>query len=312
VTCPVLRAVIDVGTNSVKLLVCDVHSGGARPIHEQSKQTRLGKGFYDTRVLLPDAIEQTAEAVALFSGIAREHGAESVRVVATSAARDALNREQLVKAITKIAGLETEIISGEQEAEFAFRGVATDPELRGRKLLILDVGGGSTEFIFGEGGHHTFRRSFELGTVRLLEKLRPNDPPSKHDLDQCRATLEGIFTSTIRPALGTALEDRSELIMVGTGGTATILARMEKQLATFSREEIERTVIQRERLPFWMEKLWGVSLDERKRIIGVPANRADIVPMGVAIYEAVMVHLDFPELFVSTRGLRFGALTADE
>jgi exopolyphosphatase/guanosine-5'-triphosphate,3'-diphosphate pyrophosphatase len=312
VTNPVRKAVIDVGTNSIKLLVAEIDGNGLRPIHEESKQTRLGRSFYETHTLLPEAIAQTAEVVSRFAEVARQHGAGPVRVIATSAARDAVNRKELTQSIREVSRLDTEIISGEQEAEFVFRGVATDPQLIGRRLLILDVGGGSTELVVGEGGHHTFRRSFELGSVRLLERLQPGDPPSAQDLRNCSGFLDGFFTKTIGPALDSALADTSQFSIVGTGGTTTILARMEKQLSTFSRAEIEGTVIQLDRVRFWMDKLWSASIAARKSIIGLPPNRADIIPLGIAIYEMLMTRLRFNELFVSTRGLRFGALIANE
>src|SRR5581483_1703046 len=162
------RAVIDVGTNSVKLLVADVSGQDVRPVWEDSKQTRLGSGFYETHRLQPGPIASTARAVALFAGLARECKAVAIRVVATSAARDAVNVADLVSAIEGESGLKVEIISGEQEAEWVFHGATTDPELARQPLLLLDVGGGSTEFIVGQGEHKHFRHSFPLGTVRLM------------------------------------------------------------------------------------------------------------------------------------------------
>src|SRR6267142_5676404 len=143
----VRRAVIDVGTNSIKLLVADVRGRDVRPVHEESKQTRLGKGFYESNCLQPEAIARTAEAVWEFAEIAREKSAASIRVIATSAARDAVNPTDLTLSIERASGLKTEIISGEREAGWVFQGVATDAELAKRPLLLLDVGGGSTEFI---------------------------------------------------------------------------------------------------------------------------------------------------------------------
>jgi len=309
---PSRQAVIDVGTNSVKLLVAEIGSVGVRPVVEQSEQTRLGRGFYETHVLLSEAITQTARAVAAFERMAREHGASSVRVLATSAARDAVNRTALLEAIEKTSDVKVEIISGEEEAELVFRGVATDPKLDGRRLLILDVGGGSTEFIVGAGKHHQFSQSFDIGTVRLLERLRPADPPSKEDLANCRTRLKELFAKQIGPVMEPCLSDRGKVTLVGTGGTTTILARMEKQMSGFQRDEIEGTIISRARIGYWMEKLWSLSLAQRREIAGVPANRADIVPMGVAIYEAVMDQFGFAEVFVSTRGLRFGALMPED
>jgi len=322
----VRQAVIDIGTNSVKLLVAQVAAGDVHPLLEESEQTRLGRGFYDTHVLLPDAMAQTARAVTRFTEAARAHGASSVRVIATSAARDAVNRDTLIQAIEQASGLKVELISGQEEAELVFRGVATDPKLHGGKLLILDVGGGSTEFILGGGKHHQFCQSFPLGTVRLLEKLRPADPPSLQDLQNCRAQLKEFVDEQVGPAMDRALLAGGASVpasptgqrtlpgassLVGTGGTTTILARMEKQMTGFDRDEIEGTIISRERVVYWMEQLWSLSIAQRREIPGVPPKRADIIPMGVAIYEAVMERFNFAEVFVSTRGLRFGALMQD-
>jgi len=175
---PVRRAVIDIGTNSVKLLIADVVGDDVRPLFEDSRQTRLGKGFYESSRLQPDAVKQTAEAVAEFGKEAKAHEAKSIRVIATSAARDAKNPGDLIAAVEKASGLKIEIISGEQEADWAFQGVTSDPQLAKRHLLLLDVGGGSTEFILGQGEHKHFRQSFPLGTVRLFEQFPVSDPPT--------------------------------------------------------------------------------------------------------------------------------------
>src|SRR5690242_8407946 len=124
---PARRAVIDVGTNSVKLLVADVSGREVQPLWEESKQTRLGRGFYETHRLQQEAIDATGKAVAQFSETARKFQANSVRVIATSAARDAVNGDELTSAIEKVSGLKMEIISGDQEAEWVFQGVTTDP-----------------------------------------------------------------------------------------------------------------------------------------------------------------------------------------
>src|ERR1051326_8436814 len=147
------RAVIDVGTNSVKLLVAEVSGQRVQPLLEKSEQTRLGRGFYETHFLQPAAIAQAAKAVAAFAALALQWESAAIRLIATSAARDAKNQDELVAALTHAAGVKVEVISGEEEAELVFRGVNTDPKLDGQRLLILDVGGGSTEFIAGEGRH---------------------------------------------------------------------------------------------------------------------------------------------------------------
>jgi exopolyphosphatase/guanosine-5'-triphosphate,3'-diphosphate pyrophosphatase len=309
------RAVIDVGTNSVKLLVAEVEGHEVRPICEESKQTRLGRGFYETQRLQPEPIAKTAKAVMNFSNQARELKAESIRVIATSAARDAVNPQELISAIELAAGLKVEIISGDREAEWAFQGVTTDPQLAKLPLLLLDVGGGSTEFILGKGEHKHFQHSFPLGTVRLMEKVPHSDPPNREELANCLDWLKTFFKSEVVPKLGSKMDwekktdgTNAGLQLVGTGGTASILARMELKADDYDRERIEATRLSRERVRWHVENLWSMPLEKRQEIIGLPRKRADVILTGAAIYEAVMEQFDFSELRVSTRGLRFAAV----
>jgi exopolyphosphatase/guanosine-5'-triphosphate,3'-diphosphate pyrophosphatase len=306
---PVRRAVIDVGTNSIKLLVADVTGRDVQPVGEDSRQTRLGKNFYDTHRLQPDAIARTAEAVAEFAKTAREKNAASIRVIATSAARDAVNADDLTAAIRGASGLKVEIISGEREAEWVFQGVTTDVELANQPLLLLDVGGGSTEFILGRGEQKHFARSFPLGTVRLLEKFPHSDPPARGEFTACRDWLKKLLHGEVRPQLEPALKNETgEIRLVGTGGTTSILARMEKKLDRFDREKIERTVLSFEQVVAHRKNLWKLPLAERKEIPGLPKLRADVILTGVVIYETVMEEFGFKQLRVSTRGLRFAAV----
>src|SRR2546421_1707716 len=171
----VRRAVIDVGTNSIKLLVGEVSGDYIKPLWEESEQTRLGKGFYETHLLQRQAIHATAHFAAQFAELARSYGVASPRVIATSAARDALNQSELIHALEKSSGLKVDVIPGEQEAELAYRGVVSDPALDGKRLLIMDAGGGSTQLIVGKGARVEFAQSFKLGAVRLHEQFPPSD-----------------------------------------------------------------------------------------------------------------------------------------
>ena len=304
------RAVIDIGTNSVKLLVGDVSEGIVTPVEERSEQTRLGAGFYEAHLLQPIPISRTASAVARFVAMSSDWNAASLRVIATSAARDARNGDDLTEAVRRASGMRVEIISGDREAEWVYRGVTSDARLHGRRLMILDVGGGSTEFILGEQGHHSFRQSFPMGSVRLLEQLRPHDPPSLLDIANCREWLRAFFAREMEPSLKRLLGDTTKpgATLVGTGGTTTILARMEGKLTDYERDKIDGTTLSHQQVLEHMVQLWSLPLAERKQLPGLPANRADVILMGVAICEAVMEHFQFPQFSVSTRGLRFGAL----
>jgi exopolyphosphatase / guanosine-5'-triphosphate,3'-diphosphate pyrophosphatase len=305
------RAVIDVGTNSVKLLVADVTGRQVVPVHEESRQTRLGKGFYETRQLQPEPIARTAEAVWEFAETAHDHGAESIRVIATSAAREALNPKDLTDSIFRACQLKTEIITGAREADCAFQGVATDAELAKHPLLILDVGGGSTEFILGHGQKKSFAHSFPLGTVRLMEKFPFSDPPTRGEFTKCRDWVKRFFDAEVWPLVKPALQREKKtgaIQLVGTGGTTSILARVENGLDRFDREKIESTVLTLDGVRELRKKLWKLPLAKRKEVPGLPKLRADVILTGVLIYEVLMEDFDFPKLRVSTRGLRFAAV----
>jgi exopolyphosphatase/pppGpp-phosphohydrolase len=368
---PQRRAVIDVGTNSVKLLVADVAGSHITPVSEESNQTRLGAGFYGTRQLGSAAIAKTAASVAKYAAKAAKLGAATVRIIGTSAARDALNAAELRAAIQQESGLPMEILSGEEEAEWVFRGVASDPKLARLPALVLDVGGGSTEFIVGENAVPRFCRSYALGTVRLLEQMQPADPPGLEALGRCRAVLREFLDRQVVPELEPALrristlppcdlpipsphedghggvasslrlervpsphevgrglgrgvpslqgrqsqeappalpQSGGETQLVGTSGTASILARMEARAEDFNREQIEATVLPAARLRSLLEAQWQLPLAARRKIPGLPPDRADVILTGMAIYEAIMERFGFARLHISTRGLRYWAL----
>lgn len=304
-----IRAVIDVGTNSVKVLLAEISGHAVSPLWETSEQTRLGRGFYDSNRLQAGPITATAGAVAKFATRAREHGAESVRVIATSAARDAINCDELLAAIRSASGLTTEIISGETEAEWAFGGVASAPGLSVQRLLVLDVGGGSTEFILGGAGHLEFRASFPLGSVRTLEQLRPGDAPSAEQLADCRAWLRDFLEREVAGKLRRAfvahgLPDRT----LGVGGSTALLALIHHAHNGFDRDLVESTRFSRSELSSLVSRLWSLPLAQRRKLPGLPPERSDVILTGAAIYEAVLDVFALPELGVSTRGLRFAAL----
>lgn len=310
---PSRRAVIDVGTNSVKLLVADVDGSRISPVFEIGEQTRLGRGFYDTHLLQREAIERTSTVVSGFVRQAGELGAADVRPFATSAARDARNADELISAVRTASGCELRIISGAAEAEWAFRGATSNPALDGNLFLLIDVGGGSTEFILGQGGHPQFSHSFPLGTVRLLEAIPHSDPPTVLELEAYRESVAEFLRSEVQPELGPSLQqERAQfgqpVILAGTGGTASILAMMEAQLSEFDRNRVETTELNMGIVSGWVERLWHLPLEERRRLPGLPPSRADVMLPGAVIFEAVMRQFDLRELRVSTRGVRFTAL----
>ncbi len=303
------RAVIDVGTNSVKLLVAEVAGDTVVPLFEESEQTRLGRGFYESHRLQPEAIRQTAAAVAGYLETARRWQPATIRLIATSAARDAINRDELLHAVQQAAGRPLEVISGAQEADWAFTGVTSDPALRGADLLVVDIGGGSTEIVAGRDAHRQYADSFAIGTVRLLERLALSDPPTRDDYAQARAAVDHCLRQEVLPVLPSQISASHWL--VGTGGTATILGRMELQIESYERSRLEGLVLTRDQIVRHEERLWATSLAERRAIPGLPAKRADVMLTGALIFRAMMETLDFAAARVSMRGLRFGAVRSE-
>jgi exopolyphosphatase / guanosine-5'-triphosphate,3'-diphosphate pyrophosphatase len=302
------RAVIDVGTNSVKLLVADV-GDSLEPLLKLSRQTRLGQGAFQTGRLQPEAIARTSAVVAEFAAKATELRPASLRILATSAAREAANGDELVQALFRATGLTVEIISGEQEADYVFRGVTSDPDIGMRPVLIVDVGGGSTEWVVGEGGFAWFAQSTNLGTSRLLEMFPPSDPPTPDDLRRCRGAVAEFLRREAHPRLRPVLASfcGRPVCLVGLGGALKTLAR----LASASPPGGEAAILLRwDQVREQVQRIWGLSAQERRSIGGLDPEKADLILAGSVIYEEVMSEFGFAELLVSSHGLRDGALMA--
>jgi exopolyphosphatase/guanosine-5'-triphosphate,3'-diphosphate pyrophosphatase len=295
-------AAIDIGTNTVKLLVAARDGRTFMPLLEDSQTTRLGEGVDKTSHLLPQAIERTAACVASFTGRARELGATRIAAVATSSARDGRNRDEFLRRVRELAGVEIEVISGEREAELIFAGVCSKTEFRATPLLVMDVGGGSAEFIVGRHGHLERRCSIHAGAVRMTERFLRGDPVAPDEFDALMVHLRGLM----EPAL--AQFDLVGRAMLGTGGAVTTAAAMDLRLEKFSVEAISNHPLSRERLETMLGQLRDMTLAERRKLPGLPAARADIIIAGIAAFVMAMQLARQPALTVSTRGLRFGLL----
>jgi exopolyphosphatase/guanosine-5'-triphosphate,3'-diphosphate pyrophosphatase len=303
-------AVIDVGTNSVKLLVADLAGRTVRPVLRLSRQTRLGRGAFRRKRLQPNAIARTAAAVADLAAHAAALQPVRIRVLATGVVREAKNGRRLVQAIERAAELSVEIASGDQEAGLVFQGVTSDRTFASWPLVIVDVGGGSTEWIVGEGGFLYFTASTLLGTARLLEVNPIGDPPTPADLALCRERVVDVLHWDVRPKLQPVLRSfcRRELRLAGVGGALKSLARLGASPA--SQGDGKPICLELKQVRERVAWLWGLSARERRELDGLDPEKADVILSGALIYEAVMTEFGFSELFASERGLRDGALLA--
>jgi exopolyphosphatase/guanosine-5'-triphosphate,3'-diphosphate pyrophosphatase len=301
------RGVIDIGTNSVKLLIADLRGDDILPHLETSRQTRLGQGLYATGKLQAEPIRATVDAVNELLALAKRNDCADTRIIATSAVREASNSGELIAAL----GQTVTVLSGDDEARLVFVGVMSCPRLAKSPALVIDTGGGSTEFIVGDADGMRFHTSLPLGSVRLMERHAVSDPPTTGEQETVHNTIGENLSETALPGLReqlTALGQASPLTMIGSGGMAGILAKMELADDEYDREQMESVELPLGRVTAWRERLWSLPLAKRREITGLPKSRADVALFGSLIYEQALRQLGFATLRITTRGIRFGVL----
>jgi exopolyphosphatase / guanosine-5'-triphosphate,3'-diphosphate pyrophosphatase len=299
-------AAIDVGTNTVLLLVAEARGQGAVPVAERAEITRLGRGVDATGRLDPAAIAETVRVLADYAAEARRLGATDIDCVATSAARDAANGEQFFEAVRAAAGLTPRIISGGEEARLVWASAWRDfgGGAGAEGLAVLDVGGGSTEFTFGDGPAPKGRCSLQVGAVRLTERHVAADPIDASTL----ATLRSAARAALQPLAGMGGGGRCGGRLVGVAGTVTTLAAVEQALPRYDGERVHGSSLARAQIEGLVERLAALPLAERARLPGMEPKRADVIVAGAVVVAEAMALTGFEHLTVSDRGVRWGLI----
>ena len=297
-------AAIDVGTNTVLLLVAEGRGPGAAALAEQAEITRLGRGVDATGRLEPAAVAETVRVVTAYAAEARRLGATVIDCVATSAARDASNGEEFFEAVRAAAGLTPRIISGDEEARLVWASAWRDfgGAAGAAGLAVLDVGGGSTEFTFGDGASPRGRRSLQVGAVRLTERHVGSDPIGPGTL----ATLRSAARAALQPLAGMGRGGRGGVRLVGVAGTVTTLAAVEQALPIYDGALVHGSALARARIDALVERLAALPLAERARLPGMEPKRADVIVAGAVVVSEAMAVTGFETLTVSDRGVRWG------
>jgi exopolyphosphatase/guanosine-5'-triphosphate,3'-diphosphate pyrophosphatase len=294
-------AAIDVGTNSVLLVVARRRpDGGFDPVAERAEITRLGKGVDATGRLDPENLRRTAEVIGAFAAEARRLGAQGIACVATSAARDAQNGADFFAAVQQQAQLTPEIISGDEEARLSY--LAAERDFGGGAKVVIDIGGGSTELIYGSAGQVTFRKSFDVGSVRLTERHVRHDPPSAAGRDAVAATLDAAFAAL--PPLPPGAE------VVGVAGTVTTVFAVERGIEPYDAAKVHGQVLTRAEVEGCAARLWAMDVEARKALQGMQPKRADVIPAGALVLARALARLGAGGVRVSDRGVRWGLLYA--
>ncbi|MET3986612.1 Ppx/GppA phosphatase family protein [Streptomyces sp. PvR034] len=301
---------IDCGTNSIRLLVadCDPETGELIELDRRMIVVRLGQGVDRTGRLAPEALERTFAACREYAAVIEELGAERIRFVATSASRDAENRDEFVRGVVDILGVEPEVISGDQEAEFSFTGATK--ELTGRDdlakpYLVVDIGGGSTEFVVGEE-HVRAARSVDVGCVRMTERHLVvdgvvTDPPTEAQVAAVRADIEAALDLAAETVpLGEART------LVGLAGSVTTVAGIALGLAEYDSRAIHHSRISYEAVREVSERMLTLTHAERASIGVMHPGRVDVIGAGALVLRAIMERTGAKEVVVSEHDILDG------
>jgi exopolyphosphatase / guanosine-5'-triphosphate,3'-diphosphate pyrophosphatase len=293
-------ASIDIGTNTILLLIASVNKDGLQPLLEKETIVRLGEGLQQTGVLSEAAMERGIQTLTQYLKECQEMGAHRIFAAGTSALRDAKNAEAFLKSIEEKLNLPIEIISGEEEAHLSFLAVARDLGNPEEPIFVVDVGGGSTEFVLGKGEQISHWVSLPLGSVRFTEQFLFSDP--------VRKTEWVSMENEIIKGLAKVPPPQKPFTLVAVGGTATTLASVELGLEHFVYEKIHHFVLERNVLKNQLKLYRSKTLQERRKIPGLFPARADVILAGGAILYFAVEKFEVPSVLISCHGLRYGLI----
>jgi exopolyphosphatase / guanosine-5'-triphosphate,3'-diphosphate pyrophosphatase len=298
-------AFIDIGTNSIRLLLVRINPNGSYlPLAKQKETVRLGDKEFIDRILQPKAIERAVIVCKKFMELARAYRTEEVIAVATSATRDASNKVQLLEMLKREANLEVCTISGTEEAHLIYLGVSSGLRLGNLKALFIDIGGGSTEVSVGDQAQCYFLHSLNLGSIRLTNMFLPDEtgPVSEEQYEQIKTHIRHKITDITKD-----LSEYNINCSIGSSGTIENLAKIAfVYLRKTAHESFEK--LEYEDLKTIVRAMCAIPLEERRRFPGINSQRADIIISGAAIIETFMEELGLSEIRISKRGLREGLL----
>ncbi len=291
---------LDVGTNTVLMLVAEPQADGSlRRVLDLQRITRLGQGVDHNHRLDPQAALRTLDAIAEFAEQARGTGAEKILAAGTATLRDAADGESFIRRVRERSGVELEIISGDAEAWLSYlavmHGLRLDPSQR---LLIIDIGGGSTEFIRAEPGAKLRMASLQIGSVRLTERIVRSDPPTAHEAADLRLAIDEELK-----ALGWELNPE---VLVGIAGTVTTACAVALEMEPYDADRVHGYRLSRKEVERVLGLFGSLPLAERRKLKGLEPARADVIFAGTAILERVMSECGADHVVVSDQGVRWG------
>ena len=295
-------AVIDIGTNSTRLLVADVAGGRVSPLDRRSTVTRLGRGVDLSGRLSTEAIEDVCAAIGDYVGILEELGAETVDAIATSAVRDADNGSAFIAELRERFALSARVLDGEEEARATYLG-ATSEALPTEPTLVVDIGGGSTELVVGTGDKISFHDSLQAGVVRHTERCFGADPPTAEEMEALATDVRGLIEASV----GAGVEASQG---IAVAGTPTSLAAVEMELEPYDPTRVHGHVLALPSIQHMLSRLASVPLSERVEIPGLHPDRAPTIVAGVVVLIETMRAFGLEEIAVSEHDILYGTALA--
>jgi exopolyphosphatase / guanosine-5'-triphosphate,3'-diphosphate pyrophosphatase len=295
-------AVIDVGTNSARLLVADVAGGRVSPVERRSRVTRLGRGVDLCGRLSAEAIEEACKAVGEYVAAYVELGAEVVDAIATSAVRDAENGSAFIAELRERFALSARVLDGEEEARLTYLG-ATSERAPAEPTLVVDIGGGSTELVVGTGAEIAFHASLQAGVVRHSERHIASDPPTAVELESLAGDVRGL----VEAAIGHGVEAEAG---IAVAGTPTSLAAIEMELEPYDPARVHGHVLYLPSIQRMLSQLASTPLAQRVEIAGLHPDRAPTIVAGVVILVETMRAFDLQRIQVSEQDILYGTAIA--
>ena len=284
---------IDIGTNSMRLLIADYIDGNLVNRKKYVNTTRIGQGVDEQGYISEDAIERNIDALVEFSRICKEEGCQNIYCMGTSALRDSKNKDVFIKLGKEKADINVDIISGEKESHLGFMGVLEGLD-KIEDILVVDIGGGSTEFIIGNEDGIRFSKSENVGALRMTEKFLSQDPINENEFKE----MSNFIYNEIKGTLECIKNDKVKKI-VGIGGTITSLSAINQELEVYSMEKIHNSKISLNEIELILQNLKKMTLSDKKSLKGLQPKRADIITAGVEILYTIMKNLEIDEITVS-------------
>jgi exopolyphosphatase/guanosine-5'-triphosphate,3'-diphosphate pyrophosphatase len=294
-------AVIDIGTNSTRLLISDVEGANAEQVERRTTVTNMGRGVDHTNLICADAVEDVCRVIADYIARYEEMGAERVMAIATSAVREAANGEAFIAELRERFDLDTRLLTGEEEAHLTYLG-ATAHRAEGEPTLVFDIGGGSTELIVGTGMHVGFHTSLQAGTIRQSERHLTSDPPDPHELEDLASEVRNLIDGAVaeQPA---AAPTRA----IAVAGTPTSLAAVDQALEPYDPGRVHAYRLGMRKIQRMLSKLSSLPLAERLRVPGLHPGRAPTIVAGSVILVQVMRAFGLEEIEVSELDILHGS-----